>query len=112
MVLVTLAIVSGVAFVHYGVEILRAPRLVAEFDRYGLPEARTLVGVLEILGGVGVMLGLAFAPLGVFAAAGLALLMAIGLAVRIRVGDGLALMAPAATLLVINGVLVVLFVTG
>ncbi len=110
MVLVVLALVSGLSFVHYGYEILSRPRLEEEFSRYGLTEFRGLVGVLELLGGAGVIVGLAFAPLGALAALGLAGLMLLGLVVRIRLRDAPRLMVPAALLCLLNATLVILFV--
>ena len=111
MVLVVLALVSGLSFLHYGFEILSRPRLEEEFSRYGLTEFRGLVGVLELLGGAGVIIGLVYTPLGALAALGLCALMLLGLVVRIRLGDALRLMVPATLLCVLNAVIVVLFVS-
>jgi hypothetical protein len=58
-----------------------------------------------------VILGLALAPLGALAAAGLTALMVLGLIVRIRIHDAPRLMVPAASLATLNAVLVVLFLT-
>ena len=84
MILVVLALVSGLSFLHYGREVLSESRLEEEFSRYGLSDVRRLVGVLEVLGGVGVIAGLFVAPLGALAALGLAVLMLLGVAIRIR----------------------------
>lgn len=109
MVLVALALISGLSFLHYGFEVLFRPRLQEEFSRYGMPGVRSFVGVIEIAGGVAVLLGLVFAPLGALAAAGLTLLMVLGLIVRVRLHDAPRLMFPAAALAAVNAVLVVLF---
>jgi uncharacterized membrane protein YphA (DoxX/SURF4 family) len=112
MALVVLALISGLSFLRYGVEILVRIRMKEEFMRYGIPRVRIFVGVMEMLGGVGVLLGLAFAPLGALAAAGLTLLMVFGLAVRIKLRDAPHLMVPAAVLAGVNAVLVVLFLSS
>ena len=112
MVLVVLALVSGISFLHYGVEILRRPRLEEEFSRYGLTHFRGLVGVLELLGGAGVIIGVVLAPLGALAALGLSVLMLLGLVVRIRIRDAPRLMVPAALLCLLNAALVILFVSS
>jgi len=112
MVLVILALVSGVSFLYYGVKILTTPRLEQEFSRYGLADFRGLVGVLELLGGAGVIIGVVVPTLGAVAALGLSVLMLLGIVVRIRVRDAPRLMAPAALLCVLNAALVVLFVTS
>lgn len=112
MLLVVLALVSGLSFLHYGFGILFRPRLREEFARYGLPAIRIFVGVMELLGGAAVLLGLAYAPLGAFGAAGLTLLMVLGLVVRLRIHDAPRLMLPAASLGGLNAVLVVLFLSS
>ena len=64
---------------------------------------------MEVLGGTAVILGLALAPLGAFAAAGLTAMMTLGLIVRIRIHDAPRLMVPAASLGALNALLVVMF---
>lgn len=111
MALVVLALVSGLSFLYYGSRVLFRPASRGEFERYGVPAVRGLVGLMEVLGGVAVILGLVVAPLGAFAAAGLTVLMVLGLIVRVRIHDAPRLMVPAASLGALNAVLVVLFVS-
>ena len=66
-----------------------------EFARYGLPRHRHLVGLLEILGAGGLLAGQRLPWLGQLAAAGLALLMVLGVGVRIRIKDSLLQTLPA-----------------
>lgn len=112
LLVLVLALISGVSFLRYGFDILFRPRLRKEFRRYGMPGMRNVVGVLEILGGGAVLLGLAYAPLGAFGSAGLAILMMLGLIIRIRIHDAPRLMVPAACLCGLNAVLVVLFLSS
>ena len=109
MVLVVLALVSGLSFLYYGSKVLFRSTSRGEFERYGVPAVRKLVGILEVLGGTAVILGLAIAPLGALAAAGLTALMVLGLIVRVRIHDAPRLMVPAASLGALNAALVVLF---
>ena len=109
MVLVVLALVSGLSFLYYGSKVLFRTASRGEFERYGVPAVRKLVGILEVLGGTAVILGLAIAPLGALAAAGLTALMVLGLIVRVRIHDAPRLIVPAASLGTLNAVLVVLF---
>jgi hypothetical protein len=97
---------SGLSFVFYGVLCLFSSHMEAEFKRYGLPQFRRLVGCLELLGGMGVLLGLLWNPLMVFSASGLAVLMLLGVAVRIRVKDAPLQIAPAAVLMLVNSAIV------
>ena len=109
MVLVVLALVSGLSFLSYGYGILFRSESTGDFERYGLPAVRRFVGVMEVFGGAAVIIGLAIAPLGALAAAGLTTLMVLGLIVRLRIHDAPHLMVPAALLGALNAVLVVLF---
>jgi uncharacterized membrane protein YphA (DoxX/SURF4 family) len=109
MLLVTLATVSALAFFYYGYETLFANRPRGEFERYGIPQVRVLVGSLQLLGATGVVIGLFFAPLGTAAAIGLTLMMLLGLAARYRIHDAPRLMIPAASLAILNATLVYLF---
>jgi hypothetical protein len=111
MLLVTLAAISALAFFYYGGETLFANPPRTEYERYGLPKLRVLVGSLQVLGAAGVAIGVFFAPLGAAAATGLALMMLLGVAARYRIHDAPRLMIPAASLAVLNAVLVYLFVT-
>lgn len=102
-----LTVLSGVAFVIYGISCLGSQAMAREFTRFGLARFRVLVGALEVLGGAGLLLGLWSLPLLAASAAGLALLMALGVGVRIRLRDGVLLTLPALVLFVVNGYLAV-----
>jgi hypothetical protein len=75
-----------------------------------MPGVRRLVGCAQLLGGAGVLLGLRFTLLGIVAAAGLTVMMVLGLLVRYRLHDAPRLMVPAASLGTVNAMLTVLFV--
>src|SRR5919204_3939719 len=65
-------------------------------DHLGVtPTLWRVIGVLELAGVVGVLAGLAWAPIGVAAAIGLALLSVGAVAFHLRASDGFAKTAPA-----------------
>ena len=99
----TIAILgSSVAFLTYGGLCLSSLSMQSEFKRFGLERLRTLTGLLEMLGGVGLLVGLKW-PLALsLASGGLSLLMLAGLGVRLRIGDGLLLSFPALALMILN----------
>ena len=76
--------------------------MVAEFKRYGLSRFRRLVGWLQFAGSIGLVASAYLPPLATLAALGLALLMALGVAARVKAGDSLLEMFPAIFLLVLN----------
>lgn len=99
---VVLTIVSGVSFLVYGASCVFSKAMVREFERFGLSQFRVLTGWLELFGGAGLLLGLRYLPLLCLSAAGLALLMLLGVGVRVRMQDGVLLTLPALMLLMIN----------
>ncbi len=109
MLLIILAAVSASAFAYYGRETLFAVTPRSEYERYGLPKLRAFVGAMQLLGAAGVALGLFFAPLGAAAASGLVAMMLMALGARYRIRDAPRLMIPAASLAVLNAILVFLF---
>jgi len=100
-------VLSIAAFLVFGTASLVHPRMVAEFERYGLARFRRLVGSLEVAGALGLLVGYAVPALVLPAAAGLTLLMALGVGVRMRIRDTLLATLPAFGLMLVNGFLVV-----
>lgn len=99
----TLAVLgSSLAFIIYGWLSLTTLSMQADFKRFGLEQIRTLTGVLQLLGGVGLLVGLRWPFALRFSSAGIALLMIAGLIVRLKVGDGWILCLPAFAFLVLN----------
>ncbi len=96
---------TGLAFLAYGIACLCFGGMKAEFERYGLSPFRPWIGLLEILGGLGLWLGLFLPLLTLAASAGLALLMMMGVIVRWRLRDTLMQVAPAAILGGVNALL-------
>jgi len=97
-----LVVVDSAAFVLYGVHCLRSESMKREFARYGLAQLRVMTGVLEILAGIGLIVGLWWPFALRVSSAGLALLMLFALVARIRVRDSVLLWVPALTLLFVN----------
>lgn len=98
----SLIFLSAFAFVFYGILCLSTNHMKAEFERYGLSRFRNLVGVLEVCGGLGLMLGFSYPILHLVSSAGLSLLMLLGLRARLKVGDPIASLLPAFILLIMN----------
>jgi len=89
-------------FLYYGLTCLFTDTRAAEFERFGLGRFRKLTGSLEVLGALGLLVGY-FAPfLVIVASGGLALLMVLGVATRVRVRDSLLEMLPAIVLMLVN----------
>jgi hypothetical protein len=75
----------------------------SEFKRFQLEQLGLLVVILEILGGLGLIIGFWFSELLVaIASGGLALLMLLGLIVRLRLKDSLWISLPALFFMCLN----------
>jgi hypothetical protein len=104
-------VVSIVLFLYYGFACLFSGAMVQDFERFGLSRFRRMTGVLELLGGLGLLGGYLFPMLVVVAGTGLALLMLLGIVARLRVGDSLVQTTPALVLMVANAFVVVAHLT-
>ena len=100
--LTLLSIASGLVFITYGILCAFTPSMLADFHRFGLDNFRILTGILEILGGTGLLVGLRWRPALWLSAAGLALLMLIAFGVRLKMRDSIAQSAPSFLFMLLN----------
>lgn len=76
-----------------------------EFNRYRLGAQRVVVGMLQVVAGLGLLAGMSQPWMGRAAAGGLALMMLVAVLVRIRIKDSLPQTVPALLYLVLNAYL-------
>ena len=100
-----LVLFSSLSFFAYGATALFSTKMRQEFERYQMGGQRVLIALLQWCAAAGLILGLYIPWLGQAAAAGLALMMAVALVVRIRIHDKPYLMLPAAGYLALNAYL-------
>lgn len=87
---------SSVSFLGYGISYFTGPHMKSEFKRFQLEKLGLFVVILEILGALGLLIGFWFyTPILLLAAGGLALLMLMGLIVRLKLKDSLWISLPA-----------------
>jgi hypothetical protein len=101
----TLIWVSAVSFLFFGLGCLVSPSIDREFNRYGLVRFRNLVGALQLAGAAGLLAGFHTPWVGQFASAGLALLMLLGVGVRIKIKDSALQTLPAFAYMLLNAYL-------
>jgi hypothetical protein len=99
--------VSSGSFLIYCITYFTSPHMKQEFIRFGLPGLGAMTAVFQILGAVGLIAGFWFPILLVLASGGLALMMLLGLAVRLKVNDSLWVSIPALFFFALNGVIFV-----
>lgn len=99
---IILVLFSGVSFIIYGCLFFLSPQMRNEFKRFGLEKFATLTGTLELLGGVGMLVGLKFNFILLISSGGLALLMLLGFGVRLKIKDGFWLSMPSLFFMLLN----------
>jgi uncharacterized membrane protein YphA (DoxX/SURF4 family) len=97
-----LILISSLSFIGYGIAYFKSPQMKSEFKRFGLEKAGTLTAVLELLGAVGLLVGLKIHLILLISAGGLAVLMFLGVAMRIKVKDSLWIALPALFFMILN----------
>lgn len=100
-----LVLFSSLSFFIYGIAYFTSDKMKSEFIRFGLRKFGAITAILEILGGIGLLVGLVFNFFLVFSAGGLATMMLLGVGARLRVGDGLIAILPALFFMVLNAYL-------
>jgi hypothetical protein len=111
---VILSVLLALAFAGAGVpKILAQPKMVEVAAHFGLSIGSfRIIGVAEVAAAAGLLIGLAWAPLGIAAAAGLVLLMIGAIVFHVRAKDPVAAMAPVVVLAVLSVVTLVLRITS
>jgi small-conductance mechanosensitive channel len=80
----------------------------SEFRRFGLEKLGAFTAALELVGAAGLLIGLRFQPILLISAAGLSILMLLGVAVRIKVKDSLLVSLPALLYMLLNACILVM----
>ncbi len=97
-----LVLFSSLSFLAYGIAYFTSTKMKSEFIRFGLRKLGILTAILEILGALGLLVGLIFNDILLISSGGLALLMFLGVAVRLRIKDGFFALLPALFFLGLN----------
>jgi len=87
---------TSIAFLYFAYGCFGSQFIIDEFNRYKLIKYRKLVGLLQLLGALGLLIGLYFSPLLLaIAAIGLCILMLLGFAVRLKIKDNFLQSSPS-----------------
>ena len=83
-----LEIFSSISFLFYGLLSFFSEKMKNEFNRWHISQFRIIVGIAQLLGGIGLIIGF-FVPVFMFLSSfGLSILMLLGFILRIMVNDG------------------------
>ena len=98
----TLILISSLSFMGYGIAYFKSAKMKSEFKRFGLEKFGALTAVLELMGAAGLLLGILFNVILLISAGGLAVLMLLGVGVRIKIKDTFWVTLPALFYMILN----------
>jgi hypothetical protein len=96
-------LLSSISFFAYVASYFLTPHMKNEFKRFNLDKLGLLTIILELLGAMGLLIGLKFNPILIISSIGLALLMLSGLIIRIKSKDSIWISFPALFYMCLNG---------
>jgi len=97
-----LVIISSLSFLAYGITYFTSSKMKNEFIRFGLSRLGIISSILQILGALGLLVGLVYNFILPIASGGLTLMMFVGVAVRLKIKDSVFIMLPALFFLFLN----------
>ena len=92
---ILLVVFSALSFIFYGITSFFSKRMVSEYARWGYSNHRILLGCMQLLGGIGLLVGLTNSVLLSVASFLLTFMMITAVLVRIKIKDSLINMFPA-----------------
>jgi len=95
-------LISSFSFLAYSISYFILPHMKTEFKRFNIEKLGLLTIILEILGAVGLLIGLLFKPILLISSGGLAILMLLALMIRIKSKDSLLISLPALFYMILN----------
>jgi len=96
---------SAISFIFYGINTFVSKRMVLEYERWGFKSQRIILGCCQLLGGLGLLVGLKFAPLLTITSFLLLCMMITAVFVRIRIKERIIRILPALLYLVLTFVI-------
>ncbi len=97
-----LILISCISFMVYGIAYFTSPHMKNEFRRFGLEKLGLLTAILELTGAFGLIVGLMLNSILLISSGGLAILMFLGVVVRLKIRDSLWATLPALFYMLLN----------
>ena len=94
---------SSFSFLAYTVAYFVAPKLRTEFEELKISKLSKLVVGLELLGALGLLVGILFNPILIISSLGLSVLMLLGVSIRLKQKQHFKLTLQAGFFMLLNG---------
>ena len=102
MNLTLVVIFTGVSFIIYGYSSFISRRMKSEYARWGYNNQRKIVGSLQLLGGIGLILGLKINVLLITTSFCFIMMMTMAIFIRVKIRDNITDILPAITYLFLS----------
>tara|TARA_Y100001934_G_C12249257_1_gene724242 strand:- start:58 stop:390 length:333 start_codon:yes stop_codon:yes gene_type:complete len=102
MNLTLVVIFTGVSFIIYGYSSFISRRMKSEYARWGYNNQRKIVGSLQLLGGIGLILGLQINVLLITTSFCFIMMMTMAIFIRVKIKDNITDILPAITYLFLS----------
>ncbi len=96
---------TGISFIIYGINSFYSKRMISEFKRWGYKKHRKTISSLQILGGLGLVIGLQINIILIASSLCLSIMMFFAIIVRVRIKDNVATILPAITYLMLSALI-------
>tara|TARA_B100000401_G_C52631237_1_gene636103 strand:+ start:120 stop:458 length:339 start_codon:yes stop_codon:yes gene_type:complete len=96
---------TGISFIIYGINSFYSKRMISEFKRWGYKKHRKTISSLQILGGLGLVIGLQINIILIASSLCLSIMMFFAIIVRVRIKDNVARILPAITYLMLSSLI-------
>tara|TARA_B100000963_G_scaffold135738_1_gene118146 strand:+ start:5411 stop:5749 length:339 start_codon:yes stop_codon:yes gene_type:complete len=93
---------NATSFIIYGLSSFFSKRMRKEYVRWGYNKERKMIGFFQILGGIGLIIGLYIPKFLYVSSFMLSIMMLLAIVVRIKIKDGIIEMLPAITYLFLS----------
>lgn len=98
-------IFTAFSFVIYGFTSFISKRMIDEYKRWGFANNRKLIGFFQLLGGIGLFIGLKYNLILIISSLSLLIMMVFAVFVRIKIRDNVSETLPAFTYILLNGII-------
>ena len=102
MNLTLVIIFTGISFIIYGYSSFISRRMKSEYARWGYNNQRKIVGSLQLLGGIGLILGLKINVLLITTSFCFIMMMTMAIFIRVKIKDNITDVLPAITYLFLS----------
>ena len=98
----TILLFSAISFIVYGINTFFSKRMISEYERWGYKNQRIILGCCQLLGGLGLLIGLAFPLMLSIASFLLMCMMLTAVFVRVKIKEKAVKMLPALLYVALN----------